>query len=308
MKLAKPTTLKEVAEFLGCRFIGNPDHEITGINEIHKVVPGDIVFVDFEKYYKKALESAATTILIDKEVECPEGKGLLISESPFDDFNKLTRYYNPERFSYTSVSETATIDPSAEIGANVVIGANVSVGKNTIIFPGAVIEQDSIIGDNVVIGPNSVIGHYAFYYKKKTDGFDRMYSCGRTIIEDDVEIGALCTIDRGVSGDTVIGAGSKLDNQVHIGHDTVVGKKCLFAANVGVAGCVTIQDRVTLWGQVGVASDILIGEGAVVLAQSGINKSLEGGKTYFGSPAGEARVKFREIAAIKRIPEILENL
>lgn len=308
MKLAKSTTLKEVAAFLNCSFVGDPNHVITGINEIHKVEPGDIVFVDFEKYYNKALQSAATTILIDKEVECPEGKGLLVSATPFDDFNKLTKHYNPEHISHKNTASSASIDPSVILAPNVTIGENVTIGKNCIIHPGVVIQQDTIIGDNVTIGPNSVIGHYAFYYKKKADGFHRMHSCGRTILHDDVEIGALCTIDRGVSGDTVIGKGTKIDNQVHIGHDTVVGEYCLLAANVGVAGCVTIKDRVTLWGQVGVASDIVIGEGAVVLAQSGLNKSLEAGKTYFGTPAGEARLKFRELAAIKRIPEILENL
>jgi UDP-3-O-[3-hydroxymyristoyl] glucosamine N-acyltransferase len=306
MKLREATTLEAIAQLLNCRYIGDPNHFITGINEIHKVEPGDIVFVDFEKYYNKALNSAATTILIDKEVECPEGKGLLVSERPFDDFNFLTRHFSPESFSWNT--GRTQIDPSTRIAPNAVIADDVIIGKNCIIHPGVVLQQGTIIGDNVTIGPNSVIGHYAFYYKKKADKFDRMHSCGRTIIQDEVEIGALCTIDRGVSGDTIIGRGSKLDNQVHIGHDTVVGERCLFAANVGVAGCVTIKDRVTLWGQVGVASDIVIEEGAVVLAQSGINKSLEGGKTYFGSPAGEARAKFREIAAIKRIPEILDNL
>jgi UDP-3-O-[3-hydroxymyristoyl] glucosamine N-acyltransferase len=306
MKLREATTLEAIAQLLNCRYIGDPNHVITGINEIHKVEPGDIVFVDFEKYYNKALNSAATTILIDKEVECPEGKGLLVSERPFDDFNLLTRHFSPESFSWNT--GRTHIDPSTRIAPNAVIADDVIIGKNCIIHPGVVLQQGTIIGDNVTIGPNSVIGHYAFYYKKKVDKFDRMHSCGRTIIHDEVEIGALCTIDRGVSGDTIIGRGSKLDNQVHIGHDTVVGERCLFAANVGIAGCVTIKDRVTLWGQVGVASDIVIEEGAVVLAQSGINKSLEGGKTYFGSPAGEARAKFREIAAIKRIPEILDNL
>jgi len=308
MKLAQFTTLKTIAEFLNCTYVGDPNHVITGINEIHKVEHGDIVFVDFEKYYNKALQSAATTILIDKKVECPEGKGLLISAHPFDDFNKLTRHFNQERISNENSIVNSIIHESTIIAPNVTIGENVRIGKNCIIHPGAVIQQDTIIGDNVTIGPNTVIGHYAFYYKKKADGFHRMHSCGRTLIGDNVEIGALCTIDRGVSGDTIIGKGTKIDNQVHIGHDTVVGENCLFAANVGIAGCVVIKDRVTLWGQVGVASDIVIGEGAVVLAQSGLNKSLEGGKTYFGTPAGEARTKFRELAAIKRFPEILENL
>jgi UDP-3-O-[3-hydroxymyristoyl] glucosamine N-acyltransferase len=307
MILHTPQTLQQLADFLGCQFVGDPNHLITGINEIHKVVPGDLVFVDFEKYYKKALDSPATTILIDKEVECPEGKGLLISAQPFNDFNKLTKHFRPESRN-TGAQNNTSIDPSSWIAPTASIGDHVQIGKNCVIHPGAVIQAHTIIGDNVIIGPNSVIGHYAFYYKKRPEGFDRMHSCGRTIIEDDVEIGALCTIDKGVSGDTVIGKGTKLDNQVHIGHDTVIGEHCLFAAHVGVAGCVTIKNRVTCWGQVGIASDVVIEDGVVILAQSGVNKSLSAGKSYFGSPAADARLKFREMAAIKKLPEILENM
>jgi UDP-3-O-[3-hydroxymyristoyl] glucosamine N-acyltransferase len=135
-----------------------------------------------------------------------------------------------------------------------------------------------------------------------------MYSCGRVLIHDDVEVGAGCTIDKGVSGDTVIGKGTKLDNHIHIGHDTVIGKNCLFAAQVGIAGVVTIEDDVILWGQVGVSKDLTIGKGAIVLAQSGIIKSLEQGKTYFGSPVQEAREKMKELALIKQLPEIIVKL
>ena len=127
-------------------------------------------------------------------------------------------------------------------------------------------------------------------------------------VEDDVEIGAMCSIDKGVSASTVIGKGTKMDNQVHIGHDTIIGKMCLFAAQVGIAGCVTIEDNVTLWGQVGVPPDLTIGAGAVVLGQSGVHKSLEGNKTYFGSPAGEAKKKMKELVLIRKIPDIIERL
>jgi UDP-3-O-[3-hydroxymyristoyl] glucosamine N-acyltransferase len=307
MILSEPKTLQELAQFLGCQFVGDPNHQITGINEIHKVVPGDLVFVDFEKYYKKALHSAATTILIDKEVDCPEGKGLLISAKPFDDFNKLTKHFRPDAPN-TGHMRFTEVDPSSWVAPNASIGDFVTIGKNCKIHPGAVIQSHTIIGNNVIIGPNSVIGHYAFYYKKKPEGFEQMHSCGRTILEDDVEIGALCTVDKGVSGDTIIGRGTKLDNQVHIGHDTVIGENCLFAAHVGIAGCVTIKNRVTCWGQVGIASDVVIEDGVTILAQSGVNKNLEAGKTYFGSPAADSRVKFREMAAIKKLPEILESL
>jgi UDP-3-O-[3-hydroxymyristoyl] glucosamine N-acyltransferase len=153
-----------------------------------------------------------------------------------------------------------------------------------------------------------VLGADAFYFKRFPEGYEKMLSCGRVVIHDNVEIGANCTIDKGVSGDTVIGRGSKLDNLVHVGHDTVIGKNCLFAGQVGIAGVVKIEDDVILWGQVGVQKDITIGKGAVVLGKSGVPKSLEGNKTYFGSPVQEARQKMRELALVKQLPEVIEKL
>jgi UDP-3-O-[3-hydroxymyristoyl] glucosamine N-acyltransferase len=308
MKIIKPHTLKEIAEIINCKFVGDPNHLVMGINEIHVVVPGDLVFVDHPKYYQKALNSAATTILIDQEVDCPVGKGLIISKAPFDDFNRLTRHFSPFIPQKKEIGEDTVIDESALIYPNVFIGHRVKIGKNVTLHPGVCIMDDCIIEDNVIVGPNSVIGHYAFYYKKKPTGFDRMHTCGGVHLKQNVEIGALCTIDAGVTGMTTIGEGTKIDNQVHIGHDTVVGKDCLMAANVGVAGCVRIEDKVTLWGQVGCASDLTIGEGAIILAQSGISKSLEGGKTYFGSPCSDVKEKFREMAALRRLPQILDKL
>lgn len=308
MKLERTHTVKEIADLIGCQFVGDEKHEVKGINEIHKVSSGDLVFVDHPKYYEKALKSAATTILIDKEVDCPEGKALIISSAPFDDYNKLTTHFCPIIEQKEKIGINTVIDSSAVIYPNVFIGNNVKIGKNTRILPGTVVMDRTIIGENVIIGPNTTIGHNAFYYKRKPEGYERMHSCGWVHIHDYVEIGANCTIDVGVSGNTEIGEGTKIDNIVHIGHDTVIGKHCLFAANVGIAGCVTIEDKVTMWGQVGCASDVVIGEGATVLAQSGIGKSLEPGKVYFGSPCGEVKTKFREIAAIKRLPELLERL
>jgi UDP-3-O-[3-hydroxymyristoyl] glucosamine N-acyltransferase len=308
MKLNTPHTLKEIADLIKCEFVGDPNHVVTGINEIHVVVPGDLVFVDHPKYYQKALNSAATTILIDQKVECPEGKGLIISKAPFDDFNRLTRHFSPFKPQAQAIGEDTVIDESAMIYPNVFIGHRVKIGKNVTLHSGVCIMDDCILEDNVIVGPNTVIGHYAFYYKKKSTGFDRMHTCGGVHLHKNVEIGALCTIDAGVTGMTTIGEGTKIDNHVQIGHDTVVGKHCLMAAHVGVAGCVRIMDRVTLWGQVGCASDITIGEGAIVLAQSGVGKDLEGGKSYFGSPCVEAKEKFREMVALKKLPQILDQL
>lgn len=308
MKLDPPRSIDELASLINATIKGPDGHLVSGINEIHKVEIGDLVFVDHPKYYEKALNSAATTILINKSVDVPTGKALLISENPFNDFNKLTNHFRPKRHLSDSRGENVRIGEDSVIYPGAVIGNNVTIGKSCQIHSNVVIEDNSVIGDFVIIHSNTVIGSDAFYYKKIEGSHHKMHSCGWVEIEDHVEIGALCTIDKGVSGNTVIGKGSKLDNQVHVGHDTVIGKNCLFAAQVGIAGCVVIKDGVTLWGQVGVPSDLEIGENAVVLGQSGLTKSIEGNKTYFGSPAGEMREKFKEIAMIKKIPSIIEKL
>ena len=159
------------------------------------------------------------------------------------------------------------------------------------------INDHAIIGDNVIIRSGTVLGADAFYYENRETGYDRLKSVGNVIIENHVEIGANCTIDRGVSASTIIGEGTIMDNLIQIGHDTIIGKKCLIASQVGIAGCVTVEDEVSIWGQVGITSGVTIGTKAVLLAQAGVSKSLEGGKTYFGTPAEEARGFYKKIAA-----------
>ena len=308
MKFQFPHTLEEIAEIIGSRFVGDPQFPVLGMNEIHVVQPGDIVFVDHPKYYDKALQSLATIILINKEVPCPSGKALLISDDPFRDFNKLTRHFNPFRGANRAIADTAVIGEGTHIQPNVFIGNNVKIGKNCLIYPNVVIYDDAEIGDHVIIHAGTIIGSDAFYYKNRSTHFDKLESGGKVIIENNVELGSLCTIDRGVTSATTIGEGSKLDNQVHVGHDTVIGKRCLIASQVGIAGCVLIGDEVTIWGQVGITSGITIGEKAILLAQSGVSKSLPGNGRYFGSPADEFRKKFKEMATIRLIPDIIDKL
>lgn len=308
MKFPKVYPIKEIAAIIDCKFIGDDDFPVQGMNEIHVVEPGDIVFVDHPKYYDKALQSAATIVLINKEVECPQGKALLISDDPFRDFNKLTRHFKPFQSSNSSIAASAQIGEGTVIQPNVFIGHNVKIGKDCLIHPNVTIYDNTVIGNNVIIHAGSILGADAFYYKKRPEGFDQLLSGGRVVIEDNVGIGAACTIDKGVTGDTTIKEGTKIDNQVHVGHDSVIGKKCLIAAQTGIAGCVVIEDEVTLWGQVGTTSGITIGSKAIVMGQSGVTKSIEGAKVYFGTPIEESREKLKQMANIKRIPEILEKL
>ena len=301
MKFKSVQTLQKIASLIDATFVGESDFKISGINEIHVVEAGDIVFVDHPKYYEKALNSEATIILINKKVDCPEGKSLLISDNPFRDFNKITKHFSPFISSKVSIADTAIVGEGTIIQPNVFIGNNVSIGKNCLIHPNVTIYDNAIIGDEVIIHANTVLGADAFYYKNRPEGFDQLLSVGRVVVKNNVHIGASCTIDKGVTGDTTIGEGTKIDNQVHVGHDTKIGKKCLIASQTGIAGCVIIEDEVTLWGQVGTNSGITIGKGAVILGQTGVTKSVPGGKTYFGTPISESRVKLKELAYLKRL-------
>jgi UDP-3-O-[3-hydroxymyristoyl] glucosamine N-acyltransferase len=300
MKFNTPQTLQQIASLLNIEFIGDKNFKISGINEIHVVEKGDIVFVDHPKYYDKALNSAATTILINKKVECPEGKTLLISEDPFRDFNEIIKHFNPFIASKVSFSETAIIGEGTIIQPNVFIGNNVTIGVNCVIHPNVTIYDDTVIGDHVTIHANTVLGADAFYYKNRVTDFDKLISGGRVVIEDHVDLGASCTIDRGVTGDTTIGRGTKIDNQVHVGHDTRIGKKCLIAAQTGIAGCTLIEDEVTIWGQVGINSDVLIEKGTVLMGQTGVTKSIKK-DIYYGTPQVPYRQKLRETIYLKNI-------
>ena len=303
-----PINLKEIAAILNASFIGDEHHLITGLNEIHRVKMGDIVFVDHPKYYEKALNSAASTIIINKEVDCPLGKALIIHPEPFTAFNILTNHFSPKSYSSQSISKSAKIGVNTIIMPGAFIGNHVVIGSNCIIHPNVVIYENCIVGDNVIIHANTTIGSDAFYFKKRPTEFEPLNTCGIVVIEDNVVIGANCTIDKGVTAITKIGKGSILDNQVHIGHDVLIGEMCLFAAQVGIAGACNIGNKVTMWGQVGISSGITIEDGATILAQSGVGENVAAGKTYFGSPAGEAKEKMRELFAAKQLPGLINKL
>lgn len=308
MRFPTPHTLQQITTLIDCESVGPSDFPVLGMNEIHVVREGEIVFVDHPKYYDKALESRASVILINKRVDCPEGKALLISDDPFRDFNKLTDFFKPFEQSTNLISTSAKIGQNTVIQPNTFIGNNVVIGNNCIVHSNVSIYDNCIIGDHVIIHAGTTLGSDAFYFKNRPEGFDKLKSGGNVVIKNHVEIGSGCTIDKGVTGSTTIEEGTKLDNQVQVGHDTVIGKKCLIAAQCGIAGCVIVEDEVTLWGQVGVTSAITIGKKAIVLAQTGISKSIEGGKTYFGSPVEEARRKLKQLADVKKIPLILKKL
>ena len=308
MKFTESHTLRQIAEIIDCEYIGPDDFAVLGMNEIHVVTQGDVVFVDHPKYYDKALKSKASVVLINKKLECPEGKALLISDDPFRDFNFLTRHFKPFQRALNAIATSAKIGKNTIVQPNVFIGNNVIIGDDCLIHANVAIYDNCVIGNRVTVHSGTVIGSDAFYYKNRPEGFDKLISGGRVVLEDEVELGSLCTIDKGVTGDTTIKKGTKLDNQVHVGHDTVIGEKCLIASQTGIAGCVIIEDEVTLWGQVGTNSGITIGKKAVIMGQTGVTKSVPGGKSYFGTPIEESREKLKQLAYVKQIPFILKKL
>lgn len=301
MKFPEALKLSELAELLNAKPVGDPEFLVAGINEIHMVETGDLTFVDHPKYYDKALNSKATTILINKEVPCPEGKALLISEKPFDDYVSLATRFRPFEPASSAVSASAEIGEGTVIQPGAFIGNHVKIGKNCIIHANASIYDHTIIGDGVIIHSGAVLGADAYYFQRRPEGWKKLESCGRVVIEDNVEIGAATTIDKGVSGDTTISFGTKLDNHIQIGHDTFVGRNCLIGAHCAIAGVTRIEDDVILWARVSVNKDLTIGRKAIVLAMSGVDKSLEGGKTYWGVPADDPRKKWRELAILKQL-------
>jgi UDP-3-O-[3-hydroxymyristoyl] glucosamine N-acyltransferase len=310
MTFKHPIRITEIAQLIGAELIAENEQSLTwlaiGLNEIHKVRPGDITFVDVAKYFEKSLKSAATFVILNEKTSCPVGKILLLHSNPFKAYDNLMRLYCPFEPLTQHISPKAQIHETAIIEAGVVIGHDVEIGENCYIQANAIIHGRTIIGKNVNIGAGCIIGTDAFYFKKQKLGevtteffYEKWQSGGRVIIEDNADIGAGCTLNLGVSGDTIIGEGSKLDCQCHIGHGVVVGKNCLFAAQVGIGGKTIIEDNVILYGQVGVGQALHIGAGAVVLGKSGVTKSLEGAKTYFGYPAQETRIAYRELATLR---------
>ncbi len=308
MKFPSPLTLVEVANLIRATFCGDAAFQVSGVNEIHMVSKGDLTFVDHPKYYNKALSSNASVVIINQKVDCPDGKALLFHDDPFAAYTLLVRKFMPFVASDSAISLSAIIGEGTVIQPGAFIGNHVEIGKNCIIHANASINDYTVIGDNVVIHANSVLGADAYYFQRKPAGYRKLESCGRVVIHDNVEIGALCSIDRGVSGDTIVGAGTKFDNHVQVGHDTHIGANCLIGAHTAIAGVTRIEDDVIIWAKVAINKDLVIGKGAIILATSAVDKSLAGGITYFGSPAIEARKKWKELVMLRKLPLLYNKL
>ena len=308
MKFNKKVQLQTLLSIIDAKPLGNLDVEITGINEIHTVEEGDISFVDSPKYYDRMLKSKASIIIINTgEVAIPEGKLLLVTNDPFDAYMKIVEHFKPFVPSSKMIADSATIGVGTVIQPNVFIGNNVVIGKNCLIHSNVSIYDNCIIGDNCIIHSGSVLGADAYYFQKHDGALRKFLSCGNVVIGNDVEIGALCSIDKGVSNDTTIGEGTKMDNHVQVGHDTVIGKHCLIGCNCSIAGVTVIEDDVLIWANVAVNKDIVVGRGSTILATSAVDKSVAPGSVMFGVPAEVASKRWRQLAALRNLPDFMKN-
>jgi UDP-3-O-[3-hydroxymyristoyl] glucosamine N-acyltransferase len=327
-------TLREVAELTGAQIRpgDREDHLIARIAPLDWAGPQDIAFLDAAKHADALTWTAAGACLTTERfaAQAPAHLNILCTADPYRAFVAVARRLHsdalrpPPLFAESGIAPSAVVHPTAQVEAGVridpgaVIGPRAGVGSGSVIGATAAIGPDvqigrgcsigpgtsvicALIGDDVIIHPGCRIGQDGFRYRMGAQGHTKVPQIGRVIIQDHVEIGAGTTIDRGASGDTVIGEGSKIDNLVQIGHNVTVGRNCIIVAQCGLSGSVVQGDNVVLGGQVGIADHLVIGEGAMVGAKSGVASNVPAGEKWLGSPAWPAREFLRATAALRRL-------
>jgi len=329
-----PVSLQTLAEWAEADLVrGEPERLIAGVGPIEDADEGVLVFFDNPAYLDKLGETrAGACILARKHVDkAPDAVAILVSNDPYRAWAKvLARLYPdamvPKPSGFQGISERAVIDPSAEleegvaVGPGVVIGAGAQIGSGTAILPNAVIGDGCSIGRDCVIGANATlqhailgdrvylhsgvcIGQDGFGYAMGAGGHLKVPQIGRVVIQDNVEIGANTTIDRGANRDTIVGEGTKIDNQVQIGHNVIIGRHCVLVSQVGLSGSCTLEDFVAIGGQTGVRGHVRIGMGAQIAAVSVVGEDVPAGGRYGGTPAKPVKQWFRELAALRKLAE-----
>ena len=329
--LVKKRSVKEVAEFVQARVFGDETVQLTGISSVESAEPGDLIFVDHEKHLRRALESRASAVIAgDFAAGKANSKPLLLASQPRLAFARAARLLcpRPERkpgihtsaivHSSARLADDVTVEERAivgegvcikegtRIGAGSIIGANVSIGRDCDFYPNVSVYPGVRLGDRVIIHSGAVLGSDGFGYVRDqaTGRYQKFPQVGRLEIEDDVEIGANSTIDRGALDTTRIGRGTKIDNLVHIGHNCQIGEDIVIAAQTGLSGSAVLENRVVVGGQVGIADHVRIESGAILGAQCGVpsNKVIRGKDVVFwGTPARPIREYLKELALLARL-------
>ncbi len=332
--------LKEIARLVNGEISDGAEVEINHLAKIEEAEYGEITFLSNPKYSKFLVSTHATAILVSKDTEYKELSQrtesiyLVKVENPYLAFLKLLDIFYPvpralskEIHPTAIISPSAKVDSSSSIGAHVVIGENCTIGANTsiwhgtivgdsveignetLIYPNVSIREHSKIGNRVVIHSGTVVGSDGFGFAPKPDGtYDKIPQRGRVVIEDDVEIGSNCSIDRATLGETRIKRGAKLDNLIQIAHNVIIGENTVIAAQTGISGSTKIGNNCILAGQVGIVGHIKIANKTTIAAQSGISKSIiQEGKTYLGYPATEIGEMRRIIAVQRQLPDLIKE-
>ena len=329
--------LKELADLLNCRLQGDAEAEIRRVAGIERAGPGDVTFIANEKYLSKLAGTEASAVIVTEQVASAKarapGTSFLITAHPYLVFAQAVGVLTEAPAPPTGVDRTSAVAPDATLGPDVAIGpfvsvgAGASVGSRTVIYPnvtigpGACIGEDCIIrsqvsirdgvvvGNRVIVQDGAVLGSEGFGFARQADGTHvKIPQRADVVIEDDVEIGANSTVDRPAVGETRIGAGTKIDNLVQIGHGVSIGRRVLFAAQVGIAGSCVIEDDVILAGQVGVANHVRLGKGVVATAQTGIPNSLDPGEFVSGYPAIGHREWLKSSAVYRQLPALRKRV
>lgn len=319
----------KLASIIGGKVIGAPEQVIRGVSDIKDGAPDTITFLFNPKHQELINQTSASAVIVADAALLNDKSGIVV-DNPRLTMVKVLELFEPLNNREKGIHPTAIIPKSAKIGKNVDIGAfsvighnaeiaddtiiynnvsigdNVVIGTNTVIYPQVAIYLRTNIGNNVIVDMGTVIGSSGYGYETENDVHHKIPQIGSVIIEDDVEIGANCAIDRGTIGNTIIGQGTKLDNLVHIAHNVKIGKGCLLMGQVGIAGSAEIGDYCIFAGHAAVRDGVIIGNRAVFAAKSGVTKSLPGGKVYAGMPAREIREKNKRDAAYKQI-ELLKK-
>ena len=325
-------TLETVAKAIDGTVVGDGSIEITGVAGIREAREGELTFLAHPRY-EEYLEQTRASAVIVAENHRTTRKTLVQNPNPYLAFLKAVRFFQGEAcppvpgiHASAVVAKSAHVDPTAQLGPHVVledgvrigprtaiqagcfVGANASVGADCVLYPNVTVREGCELMDRVIVHSGTVIGSDGFGFIRDGEIHRKLPQVGNVVVEEDVELGACVTIDRATTGTTRIGAGSKIDNLVQIGHNVVIGRHCIIVAQVGISGSTVLGDNVTLAGQVGVVGHIEIGSGAMVGAQSGISKSVPPGEKMFGSPAQPLAVAKRIEASIRNLPELIQTV
>lgn len=319
--------IKELVALLGATYEGNIE-EIAGLAPFEFANENDLTFAADEKYLKKIMETNAKVIVVPPVPNLPKEKNyIVVNKSPrelmpilLNYFKKVTKPFEKSIEDSAIIGLGTILAPNIYIGHNVKIGENciihpnvtvlegVEIGANSIIYSGVNIREFCKIGDNVIIQPGAVIGSDGFGYIKINGKNVKIEQIGSVLIENDVEIGANTTIDRGTIGDTVIKRGTKLDNLIHIAHNVRVGEQGFMAAQVGIAGSTTIGDNITIGGQAGITGHISIGNNVVIAAKAGVTNNISDNEAVAGFPAINHVDDLKSKIALKKLPEFLKRV